>query len=74
MDELKTLNIGKDGVKDSLIKEARVMISKYQKIRIKLLKSALSEKRTDEIAREVALKTNSKLMDVRGHTFILARK
>lgn len=74
MVELKTLNLGKAGVKDSFLTEIKGILNKHRKIKIKVLNSALVGKKTDELARDVALRTNSILDDVRGHTFILSKK
>jgi RNA-binding protein YhbY len=74
MDELKNLNLGKDGVKDSFIAEAKAMIAKYKRIRVKALKSSLESKNIKQLASEVAAKTNALIEDVRGHTFILKRR
>jgi len=74
MEELKTLNLGKNGISQGFITEAKGMLARYRKIKIKVLKSALEEKKTIELAGETALKTNSKLTQVRGHTFILAKR
>jgi len=74
MDDIKTLNVGKSGVTDSFVAEARAMVSKYRKIRVKALKPALDGKRINDVAADVASRTGAKLVDVRGHTFILARK
>lgn len=74
MDEIKVLNLGKDGVKDSFIAEARGILARHRKLKVRALKSALDGKNIKELAVDVSSKTNSLLLDVRGHTFVLKRK
>jgi len=74
MDELKTLNLGKMGLKENFLAEVKAILNKHRKIKIKVMKSALEGRKTDDLAREVSAKTNSNLVDVRGHTFILEKK
>lgn len=72
--EKPTIRIGKFGVTDSLIEEVSKQLDARRTVKLKVLKSALIEKTVDEIANEVAFKTSSTLIEVRGHTFILFKR
>ncbi|MEM0174257.1 MAG: YhbY family RNA-binding protein [Sulfolobaceae archaeon] len=65
------VRIGKKGLTDGVINEIkrRLEYSKVIKVRIGL---KVEDRR--KFAEEVAEKTNSKLIEVRGYTFILAKK
>ncbi len=67
------IQIGKSGITDSLIHEIKIQVRRQKILKIKILKSARTTDR-DKIAKEVAEKTNSRLLDVRGNTFTLGRK
>ena len=52
-----------------------IMLHKqYLNIKIKILKTALQEEDTKNIAASIAKQTESELIDVRGHTFLLFKK
>ena len=59
--EIKTVNIGKSGVSDSVIKEMDGLLRKYKTIRIKILRSAKQNIDKSIIADEVSKKTESRL-------------
>lgn len=67
------MQIGKSGVTESLIGEIKLQIKRQKILRIRILKSARTMDR-DEIAQEVVERTGLRLVDIRGNTFILARK
>ena len=46
----------------------------HEIVKVKILKSALADKKAKEVASEVAEKTEASLVEVRGHTFILYRR
>ncbi len=73
MDEKGAIQIGKSGVTDSLIGEIKLQIRRQKTLKVRILKSARTTDR-DKIAKEVAEKTNSRLLDVRGNTFTLGKK
>ncbi len=68
------IHLGKSGVTDSLIEEIKVQLKKNKKIKVKMLKSARKDKGRRELAEEVALRSKSKLVDLRGNTFILSKE
>ncbi len=69
------INIGKKGVSAEVIKEIKRRLEKGEVVKIRILKSALEVTGLDrrEIARRVAERTGSRLIEVRGRTFILAK-
>jgi len=48
-------------------------LKKRGSVKVRILRSALQDDKARNIAEKVAQKTNSILIEVRGHTFILYR-
>lgn len=69
-----TIWIGKDGPSQDLVKEIERQLSKNEMVKIKILKSAIAEQQTKEIASRIAEETESSLVEVRGHTVILYKR
>jgi RNA-binding protein len=67
------LNIGKNGVSDSLIEELNKQIKANRLVKVKVLKSAEEGKDLKTIADELSQATRSTLIDVRGRTVVLYR-
>jgi RNA-binding protein len=67
------LNIGKNGVTDTLIEELNKQIKANRLVKIRVLKSAEEGKDLKAIAEEVAAATKSTLIEVRGRTVVLYR-
>ncbi|WXG40580.1 MAG: YhbY family RNA-binding protein [Candidatus Freyarchaeum deiterrae] len=67
------LILGKNGVTEEFIGEVKRQLKRKKVLKIKVLKSLLVEKSVDEFASEVAAKSNSKLLETRGYTMLLAR-
>ena len=72
--ERATVRIGKGGVTQQLLDEIDRQLEKNEVVKVKILKSALAERKAKEIASKVAEKTEASLVEVRGHTFILYRR
>lgn len=72
--EKPTVNIGKEGITPQMIKEVTKQLDAREIIKIKILKTALQEEDTKNIAASIATQTESELIDVRGHTFLLFKK
>jgi len=72
--EKATVRIGKGGVTQQLLEEIDRRLEKNEIVKVKILKSALVERKAKEIASKVAEKTEASLVEVRGHTFILYRR
>ncbi|AKB76330.1 RNA-binding protein YhbY [Methanosarcina lacustris Z-7289] len=67
------LNIGKNGVTESLIEELNNKLKVNRLVKVRVLKSAEDEKDLKTIADEIAVSTRSTLIDVRGRTVVLYR-
>jgi RNA-binding protein len=68
------LNIGKNGVTDTLIEELNKQIKAYRLVKVRVLKSAEEGgKDVKAIAEEIAVATRSTLIEVRGRTVVLYR-
>ncbi|UCC27250.1 MAG: YhbY family RNA-binding protein [Candidatus Bathyarchaeota archaeon] len=63
--------IGKDGATDQVISEVNSQLKRREMIKARILKTALQEERAKDIATKVATRTESTLVEVRGHTFML---
>ena len=68
--EKPTIWIGKEGTSLQILNEISRQLEKREMVKVKVLKSALKEEETKEIASKIALQTESTLIDVRGHTII----
>lgn len=69
--EKPTVWIGKEGATDQIISEVNSQLKKREMIKAKILKTALQEERAKDVATKVADQTESTLIEVRGHTFML---
>jgi len=67
------VRIGKNGMDDNLITEIKKHLKKRKLIKIKMLKSFRDEK-TKDVAKDVAEKTGSELIDSVGFVFVLYKK
>jgi RNA-binding protein len=67
------LNIGKNGVTETLIEELSKQIKANRLVKVRVLKSAEEEKDVKAIAEEIATATRSTLIEVRGRTVVLYR-
>lgn len=65
------LNIGKNGVTDTLIEELNKQIKANRLVKVRVLKSAEDGKDLKDIAEEIAAATRSNLIEVRGRTVVL---
>jgi RNA-binding protein len=69
--EKPTIWIGKEGATAQLISEIDRQLKKREIIKAKILKTALKEEKAKDVATKIATQTNSTLIEVRGHTFML---
>ena len=72
--EKPTIQIGKDGISPQMEKEISKQLDSRELIKIKILKTALKDNDAKNIALTIANQTESELIEVRGHTFILFKK
>lgn len=66
-----TVWIGKGGVSEDILKEIEKQLDKSKMVKVKILKSALSEDKTKQIACSIATQAEASLVEIRGHTFML---
>jgi len=74
-DETPTIWVGKDGLSEQSVAEIEKQLQKSKMVKVRILPAALRELTTaEEIAKKAAVATESALVEVRGHVFILFRK
>jgi len=66
-----TLHIGKDGVSESVLEELGRQLKAAKLVKVRVLGSLEGDRR--EVAAEIARRSSSTLIDVRGSTIVLAR-
>jgi len=71
--EISTVRIGKKGVTDSFIEEVSKNLKKKGEVKVRILKTGFGGRTTKEIAEDVAKATNSVIVQIRGHTFMLRK-
>jgi RNA-binding protein len=72
--EKPTLHIGKEGATTQIVNEAAKQLDSREMIKAKILKTALQDEETRSIAVKIAEETESELVEVRGHTFLLFKR
>ncbi|UCH03762.1 MAG: YhbY family RNA-binding protein [Candidatus Thorarchaeota archaeon] len=66
------MNIGKGGVSDGLVKEAKRLLKKHKYIKVRLLRSTMSENPSkNDIVQKLCLSTGAKLVGIRGNTAVI---
>ena len=68
------INLGKKGIDSGVLDHIMKTLKKEKIIKIHVLKSALDDKSIRELAEYVKTRTNSFLLDVRGHTFVISKR
>ncbi|MCS7096245.1 MAG: YhbY family RNA-binding protein [Nitrososphaerota archaeon] len=74
MTEKPTIWIGKNRISHDVIEEIKKQLDKREIVKIKVLKTALGEVKTDEIASAISKETEAALVEVRGHTIVLYKR
>jgi RNA-binding protein len=72
--EKPTVHIGKEGITEQVINEVSKQLDAREMIKAKLLKTALQDEEAKDLAAIIAEKTESDLVEVRGHTFLLFKR
>ena len=66
------MNIGKGGVSDGVVKETKRLLKKHKYIKVRLLRSALTENSSkDEIVQSLCLTTGARMVGIRGNTAVI---
>ena len=68
------IRIGKNGLTENIIKEIKTHIKKRKLIKVKLLKSFIGENNRKELAKELADKTDSKVIQQIGFVVVLGEQ
>lgn len=69
-----TMQIGKSGCTDAVLKELQLQLKTRKIVKVKLLKSALSQKQKKEMIEEIVQKTKAKLLHNVGFIIILEKR
>lgn len=65
------VRIGKKGVTEEVVKEIKRRLDEHKVVKVKI---GIEVEDRREFARLIAEKANAKLIEIRGYTFILAKK
>ncbi len=69
--EKPTIWIGKKGMSSQTMNEVSRQLDQNEIVKVKVLKAALKDEEAKNVAAKIAQETDSSLIDVRGHTFVL---
>ena len=72
--ERPTVHVGKEGATAQIIKEVAKQLDTREMIKAKILRTALKDEQAKNIAAKIAEQTDSQLIEVRGHTFLLYKR
>ena len=72
--ERPTVHVGKEGATTQIIKEVAKQLDTREMIKAKILRTALKDEEAKNIASKIAEQTESQLIEVRGHTFLLYKR
>jgi len=72
--ERPTVWVGKEGSTAQIVSEISRQLEQHEVVKGKILQTALKDEATKEVAARIAKETESTLVEVRGHTFILYRR
>jgi RNA-binding protein len=73
-DEKPTVWVGKEGATTQIINEISKQLDTREMIKAKILRTALKDEEAKNIAAKIANQTDSLLIEVRGHTFLLYKR
>jgi RNA-binding protein len=72
--EKPTVWVGKEGATQQIVNEISRQLDKREIVKAKILKSALRDEEAKSVASKIAKQTDSSLIEVRGHTFLLYKR
>ena len=72
--ERPTVWVGKEGATTQIINEISKQLDTREMIKAKILKTALKDEESKNIATKIAQQTDSLLIEVRGHTFLIYKR
>ena len=68
------LRIGKNGVTENIINDIKILVKKKKNVKIKVLRSALNSATMDQIADKIVEEANLKIIQLRGHSVVVASR
>ena len=72
--EKATVWVGKEGATPQIVNEISRQLDKKEIVKAKILRTALKDEEAKSVASKIAQQTNSSLIEVRGHTFLLYKR
>jgi RNA-binding protein len=66
-------NLGKKGISEEFVTHVSKLLKKYKIVKIKVLKSAISQSNVKDLAEQISKETNSHLIEIRGRTIIITK-
>jgi RNA-binding protein len=73
-EEKPTIWVGKEGLTPQVLEEIEKQLQKTKMVKIRILPSALEKDTAKAIGERTAEQTDSALVEVRGHVFIIYRR
>lgn len=67
-----TLHVGREGLTDALVQETRAQLRKRTVIKARRVSTGSDGRTPEEFWADLAHRTDARVLDVRGHTAILA--
>lgn len=64
-----TVHVGKEGLTEGIVEEVKAQLKRAKLIKVRVLPAA--DKGKDEVAEELAARTNAKVVETRGFTVLL---
>jgi RNA-binding protein YhbY len=71
--EIIVLNIGKNGVSDSIISEIKTLLKKYKRVKLKFLQNCPDRDNFNDVINIIVSKTNSILENKKGFTVEISK-
>ena len=68
------LSIGKNGVTENIINDIKILVKKKKIVKIKVLRSALNSETMKDIADKIVEEANLKIVQLRGHSVVVASR
>ncbi len=68
------VHIGKFGITPELLNEIEIQLKKKKIVKIKMLKNFVENRDRFGMAEQIAAKTNSELIDIRGFVIVLYKR
>lgn len=68
------IRIGKNGVTENIINDVKILVKKKKIVKIKVLRSALNSATMKDIADKIVEEANLKIVQIRGHSVVVASR